>query len=121
MPRDTLAWKEVTDEAARLLETRVGAGSFNTEQLQHRRAQEPYPSVSRGISHGGGQTVGLAYHLLSLGSRFSGAGRVVQQHQQYQNNGRVTSPVMFPAHRRVRQLYVAHLCANFHFQTDLVF
>ncbi|KAJ7614716.1 hypothetical protein DFH06DRAFT_1274411 [Mycena polygramma] len=56
MPKDVAAWKVVTDRAAFLMGTRAETGSFSTEQLHHRRAQEPYPSISRGISHGGGQT-----------------------------------------------------------------
>ncbi|KAJ7914350.1 hypothetical protein B0H13DRAFT_2325383 [Mycena leptocephala] len=56
MPRDVVGWERITGEAATLLDTRVKQGSFNDEQIYHRRAQEPYPSISRGISHGGGQT-----------------------------------------------------------------
>ncbi|KAJ7106830.1 hypothetical protein C8R43DRAFT_1092014 [Mycena crocata] len=56
MPADIEDWKLVADAAAKLLETRVQDGVFSAEQLYHRRAQEPYPSVSCGISHGGGQT-----------------------------------------------------------------
>ncbi|KAJ6492731.1 hypothetical protein C8R47DRAFT_975578 [Mycena vitilis] len=56
MPADVEGWKVVTDTAAQLLERKAADGSFTTEQLHHRRAQEPYPSLSRGISHGGGQT-----------------------------------------------------------------
>ncbi|KAJ7164584.1 hypothetical protein C8R43DRAFT_1122461 [Mycena crocata] len=55
MPADTVGWKRVTDSAAQMLAERVVEGSFTTDQLYHRRAQEPYPSLSRGISHGGGQ------------------------------------------------------------------
>ncbi|KAJ7633770.1 hypothetical protein DFH06DRAFT_1004041 [Mycena polygramma] len=56
MPADVAGWKIVTDSAAALLERKVSTGSFTEAQLHHRRAQEPYPSISRGISHGGGQT-----------------------------------------------------------------
>ncbi|KAJ7065088.1 hypothetical protein B0H15DRAFT_794640, partial [Mycena belliarum] len=56
MPRDLAGWKLVTDTAAKLFAERVGEGSFTLDQLHHRRAQEPYPSISRGVSHGGGQT-----------------------------------------------------------------
>ncbi|KAJ7904063.1 hypothetical protein B0H13DRAFT_1620886, partial [Mycena leptocephala] len=56
MPRDVVGWERITGEAATLLDTRVKQGSFNDEQIYHRCAQEPYPSISRGISHGGGQT-----------------------------------------------------------------
>ncbi|KAJ7833655.1 hypothetical protein B0H13DRAFT_2240337 [Mycena leptocephala] len=56
MPKDVDGWKVATDHATTLLDTRVLKGSFNAEHIHHRRAQEPYLSVSRGISHGGGQT-----------------------------------------------------------------
>ncbi|KAJ7511928.1 hypothetical protein B0H11DRAFT_2214798 [Mycena galericulata] len=56
MPKDLAGWKRVTNRATELLAQRVNEGSFSTDQLHHRRAQNPYPSVSRGISHGGGQT-----------------------------------------------------------------
>ncbi|KAJ7170637.1 hypothetical protein C8R43DRAFT_875602 [Mycena crocata] len=56
MPADVAGWKVVTDTAAELLEKRASEGSFSNDQLFHRRAQEPYPSITRGISHGGGQT-----------------------------------------------------------------
>ncbi|KAJ7429664.1 hypothetical protein B0H11DRAFT_1944453 [Mycena galericulata] len=55
MPKDLAGWKVATDRAAQLLAEGGGQGSF-TAQIHHRRAQEPYPSISRGISHGGGQT-----------------------------------------------------------------
>ncbi|KAJ7092136.1 hypothetical protein C8R43DRAFT_908171 [Mycena crocata] len=56
MPADLDDWKLVTETAAHLLEEQVSSASFSSDQLFHRRAQEPYPSISRGISHGGGQT-----------------------------------------------------------------
>ncbi|KAJ7606444.1 hypothetical protein DFH06DRAFT_1347977 [Mycena polygramma] len=56
MPRDAAGWKLVTDTAATALASRVTDGAFTHDQLHHRRAQDPYPSISRGISHGGGQT-----------------------------------------------------------------
>ncbi|KAJ7839910.1 hypothetical protein B0H13DRAFT_1649971 [Mycena leptocephala] len=55
MPKDLIGWKVITDRAAALMESGVRAGSFSEDQVHHRRAQEPYPSISRGISHGGGQ------------------------------------------------------------------
>ncbi|KAJ7433024.1 hypothetical protein B0H11DRAFT_1759362, partial [Mycena galericulata] len=56
MPRDVEAWKTSTDAAAQMLQERVSEGSFTVDQLHHRRAQEPFPAISRGVSHGGGQT-----------------------------------------------------------------
>ncbi|KAJ7662034.1 hypothetical protein DFH06DRAFT_1325357 [Mycena polygramma] len=56
MPKDTAGWRALTDRAAFLMATRAEGGSFSAEQTHHRRAAEPYPSISRGISHGGGQT-----------------------------------------------------------------
>ncbi|KAJ7144739.1 hypothetical protein C8R43DRAFT_891310 [Mycena crocata] len=56
MPADVDDWKLVADAAAALLEKHVQDGSFSADELNHRRAQEPYPSLSVGISHGGGQT-----------------------------------------------------------------
>ncbi|KAJ7458375.1 hypothetical protein B0H11DRAFT_1737939, partial [Mycena galericulata] len=55
MPKDVAGWKVATDRAARLFAEGAGQGSFSADQIHHRRAQEPYPSISRGISHGGGQ------------------------------------------------------------------
>ncbi|KAJ7791295.1 hypothetical protein B0H14DRAFT_3094503 [Mycena olivaceomarginata] len=55
MPFDVEGWQQVTDRAAQLMETQASKGCFSAEQLHHRRAQEPYPQVSRGLSHGGGQ------------------------------------------------------------------
>ncbi|KAJ7880725.1 hypothetical protein B0H14DRAFT_3434270 [Mycena olivaceomarginata] len=55
MPSDMEGWQQVTDRAAQLMETQASKGSFSAEQLHHRRAQEPYPQVSHGLSHGGGQ------------------------------------------------------------------
>jgi hypothetical protein len=58
MPSDVEGWQQqVTDRAAQLMETQASKGSFSMEQLHHHRAQEPYPQVSRGLSHGGGQLV----------------------------------------------------------------
>jgi hypothetical protein len=57
MPFDVEGWQQVTDRAAQLMETQASKGSFSAEQLHHRWAQEPYPQVSRGLSHGGGQLV----------------------------------------------------------------
>ncbi|KAJ7174441.1 hypothetical protein C8R46DRAFT_1214647 [Mycena filopes] len=55
-PRDTAGWRVITDRAAKLMEEKASRLRHSDEQLHHRRAHEPYPSVSRGISHGGGQT-----------------------------------------------------------------
>lgn len=39
-----------------MLEERVDRIRLAEEDRDHRRAQEPYAAISRGISHGGGQT-----------------------------------------------------------------
>ncbi|KAJ7934058.1 hypothetical protein B0H13DRAFT_1951670 [Mycena leptocephala] len=54
-PRDTEGWRAITDRAANLMEAKANRLSHSKEELHHRRAQEPYPSVSRGPSYGGGQ------------------------------------------------------------------
>jgi hypothetical protein len=60
-PKDLLGWKKVTDSAAHLLESLLPRAHFTVGDSLHRRAhpKSPYPSVSRGLSHGGGQTVCL--------------------------------------------------------------
>ncbi|KAJ7686883.1 hypothetical protein B0H14DRAFT_2528889 [Mycena olivaceomarginata] len=57
-PKDLLGWKKVTDSAAHLLESLLPRAHFTVGDSLHRRAhpKSPYPSVSRGLSHGGGQT-----------------------------------------------------------------
>ncbi|KAJ7245963.1 hypothetical protein C8J57DRAFT_1523833 [Mycena rebaudengoi] len=55
-PKDLVGWQIVTDGCAKLLEAQMARGKFSEDDLNHRRAQEPYPSISRGISFGGGQT-----------------------------------------------------------------
>ncbi|KAJ7907609.1 hypothetical protein B0H13DRAFT_1618287, partial [Mycena leptocephala] len=54
-PRDTEGWRAITDRAANLMEAKASRLSHSEEELNHRCAQEPYPSVSRGPSYGGGQ------------------------------------------------------------------
>ncbi|KAJ7870539.1 hypothetical protein B0H13DRAFT_1896104 [Mycena leptocephala] len=54
-PRDREGWKIVTDGAAKLMEDNVHGLSLSEEQLKHRRAQDSYPAISRGISYGSGQ------------------------------------------------------------------
>ncbi|KAJ7833452.1 hypothetical protein B0H14DRAFT_3142596 [Mycena olivaceomarginata] len=56
-PKDLLGWKKVTDSAAHLLESLLPRAHFTVGDSLHRRAhpKSPYPSVSRGLSHGGGQ------------------------------------------------------------------
>ncbi|KAF7358257.1 hypothetical protein MVEN_00874700 [Mycena venus] len=56
MPRDIERWKTVTDGAAKLMEDNAHRLSVSEEQLNHRRAHGSYPSIARGVSHGGGQT-----------------------------------------------------------------
>ncbi|KAJ6487578.1 hypothetical protein C8R45DRAFT_1097477 [Mycena sanguinolenta] len=57
-PKDLKAWKTVTDSAAELMARLGPQGNFTHEDFAHRRAHPdaPYPPVSRGLSHGGGQT-----------------------------------------------------------------
>lgn len=55
-PRDVAGWKIATDGAAALLAERVERVRLDEEAMQHRRAQDPYAAIARGISHGGGQT-----------------------------------------------------------------
>ncbi|KAJ7074924.1 hypothetical protein B0H15DRAFT_956970 [Mycena belliarum] len=56
-PRDFAGWKVVTDGAAALLEERLPRIRLSEERLHHRRApaDEPFPAIARGLSHGGGQ------------------------------------------------------------------
>ncbi|KAJ6502981.1 hypothetical protein DFH09DRAFT_1102283 [Mycena vulgaris] len=56
MPKDIAGWKIVTDTAARFFSHRVREASFTEEDKHHRRAQEPFPQITRGLSYGGGQT-----------------------------------------------------------------
>ncbi|KAJ7814402.1 hypothetical protein B0H14DRAFT_3477071 [Mycena olivaceomarginata] len=46
----------VTDGAARLLRERLDRIRLPQDRLHHRRAQESFPALARGLSHGGGQT-----------------------------------------------------------------
>ncbi|KAJ7131813.1 hypothetical protein C8R43DRAFT_895557, partial [Mycena crocata] len=57
MPRDAAGWQIVTDGAAKLMEERQSRIRLTDEQLHHRRAEESFPALGRGWSHGGGQTV----------------------------------------------------------------
>ncbi|KAJ7062968.1 hypothetical protein B0H15DRAFT_958763 [Mycena belliarum] len=56
MPRDHEDWQKVTNGAAALLEERIPRIRLSKERLHHRRAEEPFPAVARGISFGGRQT-----------------------------------------------------------------
>ncbi|KAJ7027064.1 hypothetical protein C8F04DRAFT_1045077 [Mycena alexandri] len=55
MPRDREGWKKLIDELSTLMDEASPNLRHSTEDLHHRRAQEPYPSVARGVSYGGGQ------------------------------------------------------------------
>ncbi|KAJ7909889.1 hypothetical protein B0H13DRAFT_1616181 [Mycena leptocephala] len=46
-PRDHAGWKIITDTAAKLMEENAYRLSHSDEQPHHRRAQEPFPAVSR--------------------------------------------------------------------------
>ncbi|KAJ7858711.1 hypothetical protein B0H14DRAFT_3447168 [Mycena olivaceomarginata] len=54
-PRDEAGWKAATDGAAGLLEERLARIRLSDERLHHRRAQDSFPAIARGLSHGGGQ------------------------------------------------------------------
>ncbi|KAJ7697753.1 hypothetical protein B0H14DRAFT_3529203 [Mycena olivaceomarginata] len=54
-PRDEAGWKTATDGAATLLEERLACIRLSDERLHHRRAQDSFPAITRGLSHGGGQ------------------------------------------------------------------
>ncbi|KAJ7713588.1 hypothetical protein B0H14DRAFT_3523325 [Mycena olivaceomarginata] len=58
MPKDTEEWAKVTKRASDLMEDRESRIRLSEDKLHHRRAQEgeSYPPLSRGLSHGGGQT-----------------------------------------------------------------
>lgn len=55
-PRDDEGWKAATDRAARLLLERISRIRLSDKRLHHRRAQDAFPAIARGLSHGGGQT-----------------------------------------------------------------
>ncbi|KAJ7718977.1 hypothetical protein B0H14DRAFT_2643134 [Mycena olivaceomarginata] len=54
-PRDHAGWKTVTDGAAALLEERQPRIKLTQEALHHRRAQDAFPAIARGVAHGGGR------------------------------------------------------------------
>ncbi|KAJ7489987.1 hypothetical protein B0H11DRAFT_1912509 [Mycena galericulata] len=54
-PRDDAGWKVVTDGAAALLKERQSRIRLTDEQLHHRRAQDAFPAIPRGVAHGGGR------------------------------------------------------------------
>jgi hypothetical protein len=54
-PRDHAGWKTVTDGAALLLEERQSRLKLTLEALHHRRAQDAFPAIARGVAHGGGR------------------------------------------------------------------
>ncbi|KAF7371916.1 hypothetical protein MVEN_00049300 [Mycena venus] len=55
-PQDIERWKTITDGAAKLMEDNAYRLSVSEEQLNYCRTHGPYPSITRGVSHGGGQT-----------------------------------------------------------------
>ncbi|KAJ7349570.1 hypothetical protein DFH08DRAFT_935631 [Mycena albidolilacea] len=55
-PQGAEDWAQVTERASQRMHERIGRLSVSPEKLNHRRAQTPYAPVSRGLSHGGGQT-----------------------------------------------------------------
>ncbi|KAF7361096.1 hypothetical protein MSAN_01140800 [Mycena sanguinolenta] len=57
MPKDLVAWKVVTDGTAKMMADRAPHAHFTDEDWNHWCAHPdtPYPSISRGVSLGGGQ------------------------------------------------------------------
>ncbi|KAJ7330276.1 hypothetical protein DFH08DRAFT_966845 [Mycena albidolilacea] len=57
-PKDPVGWHVVTDGAAKLMDKLLLQCHFTPDDCHHRRAhpESPYPSILRGVSHGGGQT-----------------------------------------------------------------
>ncbi|KAJ7177324.1 hypothetical protein C8R43DRAFT_942589 [Mycena crocata] len=54
-PRDLIEWQAVTEGASTLLRERLDRIRLSDKQLNHHRAQEAFPALARGWSHGGGQ------------------------------------------------------------------
>ncbi|KAJ6542099.1 hypothetical protein DFH09DRAFT_1089428 [Mycena vulgaris] len=54
-PRDHAGWKKVTEGTAALLEERQPRIKLTQEALHHRRAQDEFPAIARGVAHGGGR------------------------------------------------------------------
>ncbi|KAJ7735080.1 hypothetical protein DFH07DRAFT_754080, partial [Mycena maculata] len=55
-PRDDAGWKLATDGAAALLQERKARIRLTDDALHHRRAQDAFPALARGVAHGGGRT-----------------------------------------------------------------
>ncbi|KAJ6549601.1 hypothetical protein DFH09DRAFT_1320076 [Mycena vulgaris] len=55
-PRDAAGWKVVTDGAAALLKERESRIRLSDDRLHHRRAQDAFPALGRGVAHGGGRS-----------------------------------------------------------------
>ncbi|KAF8137797.1 hypothetical protein K438DRAFT_1639066 [Mycena galopus ATCC 62051] len=55
-PQGAEDWADVTERASKRMHERISRLSLSPEKLDHRRAQQPFAAVSRGPSHGGGQT-----------------------------------------------------------------
>ncbi|KAJ7064174.1 hypothetical protein C8F01DRAFT_1250428 [Mycena amicta] len=49
-------WAGIVESAGRALEERVSRLKLSKGDLHHRRAQDSFPALARGVSHGGGQT-----------------------------------------------------------------
>ncbi|KAJ7310640.1 hypothetical protein DFH08DRAFT_918250 [Mycena albidolilacea] len=54
-PKDVEGWTKVTDGAFALMQDALRWVKLSEETLDHRRAQQPFAAVGRGLSHGGGQ------------------------------------------------------------------
>ncbi|KAJ6479842.1 hypothetical protein C8R45DRAFT_933631 [Mycena sanguinolenta] len=79
-PRDLVGWQEVTDGAAKLMAEASSRGHFTPEDWTHCRAHDetPFPSVSCGLSHGGGQTALFEFMRPEYVSSFSPKWRCLQ-------------------------------------------
>ncbi|KAF7345127.1 hypothetical protein MSAN_01888700 [Mycena sanguinolenta] len=57
-PKDVVGWAKVIEHVSDALQRRIPDLELPESELHHRRAydEEPFPAVSRGLSHGGGQT-----------------------------------------------------------------
>ncbi|KAF7377322.1 hypothetical protein MSAN_00152900 [Mycena sanguinolenta] len=63
--KDLVGWQIVTDSAANLMAKLATDSHFTDQDVHHQQAhpETPYPSVSRGVSHGGGQMVTNPLHI----------------------------------------------------------
>lgn len=82
MPRDLAGWKTVTDGASRLLQERASRIRLTEERLHHRRAEDAFPAIARGLSHGGGQTVSPVHDAALVHAHVAAGARGVTQQRR---------------------------------------